>query len=317
MTLVEAIEAYITLKRSLGAVFSADARILRAFARALGDVAVHDIDPEATREFCRGKGPPTRWWERKHETLRRFFTWLVNRGHLAACPLPAHRPCVPRSFRPYIYSRDELQRLLDATAILQDRRFPLRHTTFRTLLLVLYGAGLRSGEGLRLRCRDVDLRERVLTISDTKFFKSRLVPIGAALADALSAYACERRHLPMPAGTNSAFFASHTGKPVTRRQLDRLFPRLRAHAAVHGPPGARHQPRLHDARHSFAVHRLVAWYREGADVQTCLPLLATYLGHVNLAGTQAYLPMTPDLLGEASTRFARYAGVDAQENDDA
>ena len=183
MTLFEAIDAYITLKRSLGAVFSSDARILRSFARALGDIAVHDIDPEATREFCRGKGAPTRWWERKDETLRGFFAWLVNRGHLAACPLPAHRPRVPRSFQPYIYSREELQRLLDATAILQDCRFPLRHTTFRTLLLVLYGAGLRPGEGLRLRCHDVDLRERVLTISDTKFFKSRLVPIGAALTD--------------------------------------------------------------------------------------------------------------------------------------
>ena len=172
MTLLEAIDAYITLKRSLGAVFSADTRILRSFARALGDIAVEDIDPTTTREFCRGNGAPTRWWERKDEALRGFFAWLVNRGHLAACPLPAHRPRVRRSFQPYIYSRDELQRLLDATAILQHSRFPGRQTTFRTLLLALYGTGLRPGEGLRLRCRDVDLRERVLTISDTKFFKS-------------------------------------------------------------------------------------------------------------------------------------------------
>ena len=317
MTLTEAIDAYITLKRSLGAVFSADTRILRSFARALGDIAVHDIDPKATREFCRGKGAPTRWWERKDETLRGFFAWLVNRRHLAACPLPAHRPRVPRSFQPYIYSRDELQRLLDATPVLKDSRFPLRETTFRTLLLVLYGAGLRPGEGLRLRCRDVDLHERVLTINDTKFFRSRLVPIGTGLTEALSAYSRKRRHLPMPAAACSAFFASPTGTPISRAQLERAFSRMRAHAAVHGPPGARHQPRLHDARHTFAIHRLVAWYREGADVQTCLPLLATYLGHVNLSGTQAYLPMTPELLDEASKRFARYACVDEQENDDA
>ena len=225
MTLLEAIDAYITLKRSLGAVFSADTRILRSFARALGDIAVEDIDPTTTREFCRGNGAPTRWWERKDEALRGFFAWLVNRGHLAACPLPAHRPRVRRSFQPYIYSRDELQRLLDATAVLQHSRFPGRQTTFRTLLLALYGAGLRPGEGLRLRCRDVDLRERVLTISDTKFFKSRLVPIGNALTDALSAYSVERRHLPMPAGTQSAFFASHTGNPISLGQLERVFTR--------------------------------------------------------------------------------------------
>lgn len=237
MTLFEAIDAYITLKRSLGAVFSSDARILRSFARALGDIAVRDIDPETTREFCRGKGAPTRWWERKDETLRGFFAWLVNRGHLPACPLPAHRPRVRRTFQPHIYSDDELQRLLDATAILQDSRFPLRHTTFRTLLLVLYGAGLRPGEGLRLRCRDVDLRERVLTISDSKFHKSRLVPIGVALTDALSAYSLERRHLPMPAGTHSAFFASHTGKPVSRGQLERVFHRKDVPGSR--PPGLR------------------------------------------------------------------------------
>ena len=106
-------------------------------------------------------------------------------------------------------------------------------------------------------------------------------------------------------------------RQVRTRMVERVFTRLRVHAEVYGPPGARQQPRLHDARHTFAVHRLVAWYREGADVQTCLPLLATYLGHVNLSGTQAYLPMTPELLDEASKRFARYALVEEQENDNA
>ncbi len=314
--LADAVDAYIDLKRSLGAVFSTDARILRAFARALGDVPVRDIDPAATRAFCRGEGAPTRWWQRKDEALRGFFAWLVGRGRLAACPLPAHRPRVPRSFRPHIYSRSELQRLLDATAVLGNDRFPLRDATFRTLLLLLYGAGLRSGEGLRLRCCDVDLRERVLAVNDTKFFKSRLVPVGAALADALAAYAHKRRHLPLPAAAGSAFFASPAGTPVSRGQLERAFARVRERAGLQGPSGRR-GPRLHDLRHTFAVHRLVSWYREGADVQAGLPLLATYLGHGGLAGTQAYLPMTPELLDEASKRFARYAGVDGQENHDA
>ena len=93
MTLTEAIEAYITLKRSLGAVFSADTRILRSFARAIGDIAVQDIDLETTREFCRGKGAPTRWWERKDETLRGFFAWLVKRESLSV--FLAHVPPPP------------------------------------------------------------------------------------------------------------------------------------------------------------------------------------------------------------------------------
>lgn len=316
MMLVEAVDSYVTLKRALGAVFAAEERILRQFARTLGNIPLDAIDREATHAFCRGTGPPTRWWERKYYTLRDFFAYLVARGQMSAPPLPELAPRIPRSFEPYIYSREELQRLLDATAILEDNRSPLQHETFRTLLLTLYGAGLRPSEGLRLRCCDVDLDDRVLAIWDTKFFKSRLVPVGTALATALGTYRSARKHLPMPAEECSAFFASRTGGVITLKRLEKVFVRLREHAGVQRPPGARWQPRLHDLRHAFAVHRLVAWYREGADVQACLPLLSTYLGHINIAGTQAYLTMTPELLAEASKRFERYAAVGEKENHD-
>ncbi len=317
MTLNEAIDSYIALKRSLGAVFSAETRILRSFARTLGNIPLDTIDVQATHAFCRGTGPPTRWWERKHQALRGLFAYLVTRGHVTASPLSEPGPRIPRSFKPYIYSRDELQRLLEATVILEDSRSPLEPATFRTLLLVFYGAGLRPSEGLRLRCCDVDLNERVLTIWDTKFFKSRLVPIGTALSAALGTYHKARQRLPMPAGARSAFFASRTGSTITLSGLEKAFVRLREHVGVQSPPGARWQPRLHDMRHTFAVHRLIAWYREGADVQACLPLLSTYLGHVNVSGTQAYLTMTPELLAEASKCFERYAAMGEEEKHDA
>lgn len=313
MNLHAAIDSYVTLKCSLGAVFCAETRILRLFGRTVGNVPVEAISPEACRTFCRGTGPPTRWWERKHYALRGFFAFLVSRGHLDASPMPERGPKLPRSFEPYIYSREELQRLLDATAILQDERSPLQQLTFRTLLLVLYGAGLRPGEGLRLRCSDVDLGDRVLAIWNTKFFKSRLVPIGLALGRVLESYQTQRLHLPMPEGPRSAFFASKTGQAITLQRLEGVFARLRGHAGVRRPPDARWQPRLHDMRHAFAVHRLIAWYREGADVQACLPLLATYLGHAKVSGTQAYLTMTPELLAEASKCFERYAAVRKEE----
>lgn len=316
MKLATAVESYLTLKRSLGAVFSAEARILRSFARCIGNIPLEEIDREATYAFCRGTGPPTRWWERKHYTLRDFFIYLVTRGHMAASPLPKLAPRIPRSFEPYIYSREELQRLLDSTEILTDKRSPLQHTMFRTLLLVLYGAGLRPSEGLRLRYCDVDLDDRVLAIWDTKFFKSRLVPVGTALTVAMHTYRNARKYLPMPAGAHSAFFASSTGDPISLSRLEKVFVRLREQAGIRSIPGARRQPRLHDMRHSFAVHRLVAWYREGADVQAYLPLLSTYLGHANISGTQAYLTMTPELLAEASKRFKRYAAIGDKENHD-
>lgn len=316
MMLSDAIDSYITLRRSLGAIFSADARILRSFVRTLGDLPIGSIEPEATYAFCRGTGPPTLWWARKHQTLRGFFAHLMARGHLNASPLPEPRPRISSSFEPHIYSRNELQRILNATPILKTSRSPMQHSTFRTLLLLLYGAGLRPGEGLRLRCSDVDLEERILTIWDTKFFKSRLVPFGTTLAAALGTYRKMRHSLPMPAEARSAFFATRTGGAISLDRLEAVFVRLREHAGVQSPPGARWQPRLHDLRHTFAVHRLIAWYREGADVQACLPLLSTYLGHVNVSGTQTYLTMTPELLAEASMCFERYADISEEGKND-
>jgi site-specific recombinase XerD len=316
MNLSLAIHSYVTLKRSLGAVFRAETRILRRFEHLFGDVPIETLSSAACRTFCRGAGPPTRWWERKHYTLRDFFAFLVARGHLAVSPLLDAGPKVPRSFEPHIYSREKIQRLLDATSVLEDKRSPLQPHTFRTLLLVLYAAGLRPGEGLRLRCCDVDLGGRVLSIWDTKFFKSRWVPIGVGLGRVLESYYAMRRRLPLPEAGRSVFFASRTGHAITLQQLERVFTRLRKHAGVEHPSPARWQPRLHDLRHTFAVHRLIAWYREGADVQACLPRLATYLGHLNVSGTQTYLTMTPELLAEASHRFERYVAVGKEQNHD-
>lgn len=316
MTLATAIEAYLALKRSLGAVFTAQEAILRAFGRTLGDIPLEAISAEACSTFWRGTGPPTRFWENKHQTLRGFFNYLLSRGHLAASPLQEPGPRADRSFQPYIYSHQELQRLLDATVTLTSTRFPLQPLTYRTLILVLYGAGLRAREGLRLRCCDVDLSQRLLSIWDTKFFKSRLVPIGTDLCMTLETYRKAREALPKPAGSRSAFFAARRGNAISLQQLEKVFGRLRQHAGVRRPETDRWQPRLHDLRHTMAVHRVIAWYREGVDVEARLPLLATYLGHVNVSGTQIYLTMTPELLAEASLRFERYASVGKENTHD-
>ena len=194
--------------------------------------------------------------------------------------------------------------------MLPPSRSILRALMVRMILLVLYG---RPGEALRLRCCDVDQNERVLTIWDTKFFKSRLAPIGGALSEALEIYRKQRQSLPMHVGVRSTFFATASGKAISLGSLERVFAQLREHAGIRRPSTDRWQPRLHDMRHSFAVHRLIAWYREGVDVQARLPLLATYLGHQNLSGTQTYLTMTPELLAEASLRFERYASVGKED----
>ena len=306
MTLAAAVDAYVRAKQSVGAVFSVDTRILAAFVRAVGDVSVSTITPEGCTAFCRGQGPPTRFWSRKHGAVRGLFRYLVGRGHVSHSPLPEPGPRIQSTFQRYIYTRDDVVRLLEAAALPVHPATRIQPHTLRLLLLVLYATGLRAGEALRLRDCDVDLRDRLLTIWNSKFFKSRFVPIGTDLCRALAQYQTDRPRRPLADGDRSVFFATRQGRAISIGRLEHAFTRLLRHTGVgHGCLG--HRPRPHDLRATFAVHRLIAWYRENADVQARLPLLSTYLGHVNVSATSVYLTMTAELLGEASARFERYA----------
>ena len=133
------------------------------------------------------------------------------------------------------------------------------------------------------------------------------MPVGPPLAQALEAYAATRAAFPASPAGEATFLANRDGTPLKARTVHKAFDALRHQAGVRNADGARYQPRLHDLRHSFATHRLTSWYRQGADVQRLLPVLATYLGHESVAGTQVYLTLTPELLREASLRFERYA----------
>ena len=164
-------------------------------------------------------------------------------------------------------------------------------------------------EAIGLQLRDVDLPQRLLSIRETKFYKTRLVPIGPRLTATIAAYLKQRSALPMQEGQEAALLCSRTGHHLWYQDVITQFQRLRAAAEIGCPPGASRPPRLHDMRHTAAVHRVVAWYREGRDVQRLLPQLATYLGHSEIKSTQRYLTMTPELLQEAGQRFAAYAAT--------
>ena len=182
--------------------------------------------------------------------------------------------------------------------------------TFRTLLLVLYGAGLRFSEATALTLADVDLSESVLTIRTTKFYKSRLVPIGSQLVAELVNYVRLRGRCGLAQGKASFLLANRNGTRLASSTVQSAFDALRRIAGVRRTTGDRRIPRLHDLRHSFAVHNLTAWYRQGADVQRLLYYLSVYLGHAHIRHTQVYLTMTPDLLQQAGMRFEQYARVE-------
>lgn len=308
MKLRQAVEIYLDFKHSLGMRMESEGYALSAFCRAMGDRDISNVKPAAVLAFIAGTGPITRAWKQKVSVLRSFYRFALTRELTAAVPLPATDPTFPALRAPYIYSTAELERLLAATDTLQLPRAPLRVLGFRTLLLLLCSTGMRIGEALALTVADVDRMERVITIRDTKFFKTRLVPIGPKLTDALSEYArCRIRDLPMPTGAASAFFARTHGTHWDRSWTEALFRRVRNEANVTREGDIKAQPHLHDLRHTMVQHQLLAWYRAGRDVQHLLPRLATYLGHVDVRSLQHYLAITPELLHEASQRFERYA----------
>ncbi len=210
----------------------------------------------------------------------------------------------PHPCRPYLYTGEEIQRLLKAVDVSRARARQLEADTLGTLML--HGTGLRCGEALRLTLTDVDLDDAVLTVRDSKFYRSRLVPVGERVAHVLRDHAVRRRRHPQPEGRDSTFLANRDGTPLTVGVVRNVFAKLLRDAGVVGGDSRRRGPCLHSFRHGFAVGRLNAWYRQGADVQRLLPVLSTYLGHRSPIGTQVYLSMTPERLHQASLRYERY-----------
>ncbi len=308
MKLTKVVGDYVAHKQALGMRYRAEAQALASFCRAQGDVEIQNVDHASVAAFISGRGPLTRTWHSKYSVLAGLYRYAIARGYAASAPLPATIPKPPPRFTAYIYSLDELKRLTAATAtynrIIAGRM--LLGSTLRTILLVMYGTGMRRGEILTLTLEDVDLSSGLLTVRDSKFFKSRLIPIGPRLASELKDYVKQCRRLPCIDGKKPSFFVTRRGKKIDKRCLNENFRKLCELAGVRRESTARYQPRLHDLRHTFAVHRLIAWYRAGADVQRMLPHLSTYLGHIGIAETQHYLSMTPELLSEASRRFEDY-----------
>ena len=305
MKLSSVVAEYVTYKRALGMRFDTDAGILASFCRHVGDVPLISITTDQVRTFLDGDIPVSSYWKRKYTALAGLYRFALSRSYTRASPLSCRCPQLPSPLVPYIYSKAELKRLLDATPRACGPRVPLEAYVFRTLILLLYGACLRLGEALRLTMEDVDLDTAILCIQETKFYKTRLVPVGQDLLKSMNMYV-QQRNITHSKESTAPFFCFRDGRTLSRSAVRSAFRRLRVHAGVRRDDGARYQPRLQDLRHTGAVHRLLAWYRSGADLQRMLPQLATYLGHIDLAATQCYLTLTPDLLREASMRFEDY-----------
>jgi integrase len=168
------------------------------------------------------------------------------------------------------------------------------------IILLLATAGLRISEALHLTIKDVDLDGGVLSIRQSKFRKSRLVPLSKGTTDVMRSYR-QLRDAVAPIGPDDTFFVSGQQKAYSIEWVEQMFRGIAVKAGLRGPTGR--GPHLHDLRATFAVTRLLQWYRDGDNVLNRLPLLSTYLGHARVSHTEVYLPITTALLQEASIRF--------------
>jgi site-specific recombinase XerD len=243
---------------------------------------------------------------------RRFFDHLVAQGTLPRNPTGRgviNDERMPQiQFRPFIFSKEQVADLLAAAKRLpQNHLFPLRPQVAHTVIAVLYTLGLRVREACWLRLRDLDLDRGTFFIHQTKFHKSRLVPFGPRLAGCLRQYVDLRHTVLQPLREEDPLFVALWRRPLKPSTVRGFFRAALATAGLLGQQGGR-CPRVHDLRHSFAVHRLLRWYREGVDVQTRLAHLATFMGHVDCCSTEVYLTVTSELLKEANSRFCRGFG---------
>jgi integrase len=236
-------------------------------------------------------------WARRLGHVRGFARWLKATDPRTEIPDRGLLDARHRRKPPYIFSDLEIERLMAEAAKLRSTT-GLRSLTYETLIGLLASTGLRPGEALALNMPDVDLDEEVLAVRETKFGKSRFVPVTDSTRAALSRYATRRKELWRP-GWTEAFFVSESGKRLVPSTARRAFARLSISIGIRAPAVGKRLgsgPRQQDLRHSFATKTLIEWYRAGINVTRMMPVLSTYLGHSSVHGTYWYIQAVPELL---------------------
>ncbi len=303
--LLEALaDRFIGLKQDLGHRYHLNEQTLRDFLRFLGNRGVHrpqelSLDHMLAWDASRAHVQPTTWIG-ELSAVSVFLDHLKMLGKIPSNPTCLLRRRPTSQFRPYIFTADDLRRIFalkDAAGRVRDRAL---------VYFLLYACGLRASEGIHLKLRDLDVERGTIFIEKTKFNKDRLLPLHPRVLDRLRSY---RNHRRARAAPEAPLFLNAWGHGHGVKALSSHFRQDLIHLGLYHRTreanGLRYgSPRLHALRHSFAVHRLLRWYREGADVQQKLPLLSTYLGHSAIGHTQVYLKITGLLLREAHKRFA-------------
>lgn len=294
-----ALDRYVAMRRGLGHQFRAQERRLTAFVTFMEEHDATVITHKLALEWA--TLPPDRHasWALRLCDVRGFVRHLLNVEPRTEVPPVKSLPPLRRA-KPYLYTDEEIRKLLAAARELPPAA-GLRRWTFHCLFGLLAVTGLRVGEALRLRREDTDLRQGILIIRDTKFGKSRLVPVHATTREVLLDYAARRDEHPDRRGS-PYFFVTEQGRRLLMQYVHPVFWQLSRQIGLRSQDDHT-GPRLHDFRHRFAVQTLVTWYRAGEDVERLLPALSTYLGHSCVRDTYWYLSACPELMEHAAKRL--------------
>jgi integrase len=307
--MINLVEEYLEYRRRLGFQLRIEGQMLLEFAR-YADRSGH-CGPLTTELAVRWARLPARaaplYQARRLEVVRGFARHRAIFDPATEIPPEGLLGSAHRRTTPHIYTEAELSTLLAAA-----RRLPsstgLRPQVYATLIGLFSCTGLRNSEALKLSRSDVDLVHGALTIRESKFHKSRLVPLHSSAVQALSQYARLRdRCHPIP--QTDAFFVSDQGTRLSASTVRHTFQKLREDLPGATQTGTR-APRIHDLRHTFACRRLLRWYADGADLDHAVGVLSTYLGHVKVSDTYWYLTGIPELLDLAASRFERFNSPD-------
>jgi integrase len=298
------VEDYLGMRRALGFKLESAGRLLGQFAGFAEQTGLNTVTTAAALAWARlPQAASPVWVAKRLGVLRGFARYLQTVDAQAEVPPADLFPVQTRRITPYIYPDAEIAALMTAARTLRN---PLKAATFETLIGLIAVTGLRGGETMRLDRDDFDPGQRLLTVRDSKFGKSRQLVLHASTVTALRRYTARRDEL-CPSPLTPALFLSSPGTRLSHPVLQPTFAALirRAGAGKTAP----RRPRVHDLRHSFAVKTLLSWYQDGLDVQARIPALSTYLGHVDPGATYWYLSGTPELLALAADRLEAKFGT--------
>jgi integrase len=304
--LSEAAADYLRLRRGLGHDLAEAHRLLPRFVAYLESLGAPTVTIEAALAWAQqpGDDPGNSVWPRRMTIARGFARHMAGIDARTEIPPPGLIPSRQRWQPPYIYSTADVDALMVAA---RNIRYKLPAATHETVIGLLASTGIRVGEALRLDRSDVDRVNGVLHIRESKFGKSRFVPVLPSTLAALDDYAEVRDRLLTSPATTASVFVSVRGTRLIYPVVQQVFQRLRESAGVGA--GSTIRPRVHGLRHTFAVRTLMEWYRTGQDVEARLPVLSTYLGHRDPRSTYWYLSAAPELLALAAGRLHLSRGV--------